>query len=234
MAVVDGAVAWTGDDSTARVCFGEAAAEVLELDGAVVTPAFVDAHVHATSAGLLAAGPDLTGCASLAECLDIVARRARPGTVLWGHGWDETEWPERRAPTRAELDRAASGAPVYLSRIDVHSAVVSSALLELVPEVIGAPGWATDAPLTQEAHHHARRAARESITPGQRREAQQTFLTDAAARGVAVVHECAGPDVSGIDDLTDLLAADHGVEVIGYWGQPVTTPEQARELLDAT
>ena len=234
MAVVDGSVAWTGDDSTARVCFGDAAAEVLELDGALVTPAFVDAHVHTTAAGLLAAGADLTGCGSLAECLDLIARRARPGTVLWGHGWDETGWPERRPPSRAELDRAAAGAPVYLSRIDAHSAVVSSGLVELVPEVIGAPGWAVEGPLTQQAHHHARRTARESITPGQRREAQQAFLADAAARGVAIVHECAGPDVSGIDDLADLLAADHGVEVVGYWGQPVTTPEQARELLDAT
>jgi hypothetical protein len=56
----------------------------------------------------------------------------------------------------------------------------------------------------------------------------------AAARGVAVVHECAGPDISGIDDLADLLGADHGVEVVGYWGQAVSTSEQAQELLSAT
>jgi hypothetical protein len=233
MAIVDGTVAWVGDDSTGRVCFGHAA-EVLELHGALVTPSFVDAHVHATAAGLLAGGPDLTGCASLAQCLDAVARHARPGSVLWGHGWDETTWPERRPPTRAELDRAGGGAPVYLSRIDGHSAAVSSALLEQVPETIGAPGWSAEAALTREAHHHARRAARESMTPGQRRAAQQAFLDAAAAHGIAVVHECAGPDVSGIDDLADLLAADHGVQVIGYWGQAVSTPGQARELIEAT
>lgn len=234
MAVVDGEVAWAGDDSTARVCFGDAATEVLELHGALVTPAFVDAHVHATAAGLLATGPDLTGCTSLTQCLNTVARHAQPGTVLWGHGWDETRWPEQRAPTRAELDRAAGGAAVYLSRIDGHSAVVSSGLLQRAPEAIGAPGWAAQGLLTREAHHHVRRAARESITSGQRRCAQQAFLTQAAARGIAVVHECAGPDVSGIDDLTDLLTADHGVEVVGYWGQAVSTPVQARELLEAT
>ncbi|GAA1328747.1 hypothetical protein GCM10009610_65310 [Pseudonocardia xinjiangensis] len=37
---------------------------VLDLDGAVVTPAFVDAHVHATATGLLVDGVDLTGCPS--------------------------------------------------------------------------------------------------------------------------------------------------------------------------
>lgn len=233
LAVADGTVAWAGDDNTGRVRFGDAD-EVLELGGALVTPAFVDAHVHATSAGLLADGLDLSGCGTLAQCLDLVAQRARPGTVLWGHGWDETSWPQGRPPTRAELDRASSGAPVYLSRIDGHSAAVSSALLDRAATVTDVPGWAVQGPLTRQAHHHVRRAARESITPGQRRAAQRAFLDQAAARGIAVVHECAGPEVSGIDDLADLLAADHGVEVIGYWGEAVSTPDRARELLAAT
>jgi len=233
LAIVDETVAWAGDDSTGRVWFGDAD-EVLELGGALVTPAFVDAHVHATSAGLLAIGLDLTGCTTLAQCLDLVAQHARPGTVLWGHGWDETPWPQGRPPTRAELDRASGGAPVYLARIDGHSAAVSSGLVDRATAAIGATGWSAEGPLTREAHHHVRRAARESITAGQRRAAQRAFLTGAAARGIAVVHECAGPDVSGIDDLTDLLAADHGVEVVGYWGQAVRTPEEARALLAAT
>jgi predicted amidohydrolase YtcJ len=233
LAVVDGTVAWAGDDSVGRVRFGDAD-DVLELGGALVTPAFVDAHVHATSAGLLASGLDLTGCPTLAQCLEQLAQHARPGTVLWGHGWDETSWPERRPPTRAELDRACGGAAVYLSRIDGHSAAVSSALLARATEAIGVPGWVAQGPLTRQAHHHARRAARESITAGQRQSAQRAFLTAAAARGIAVVHECAGPEISGINDLADLLSADHGVEVVGYWGQAVSTPEQARELLAAT
>jgi predicted amidohydrolase YtcJ len=233
LAVVDGIVAWAGDDSTGRACFGDVD-EVLELRGALVTPAFVDAHVHATSAGLMALGLDLTGCVTLAQCLELVTQQSRPGTVLWGHGWDETSWPEGRPPTRAELDRASGDAPVYLTRIDGHSAAVSSRLLDRAAEAIGAPGWAAEGALTCEAHHHARRAARESITASQRRAAQGAFLIEAAARGIAVVHECAGPDVSGIDDLAELLAADHGVEVVGYWGQAVSTPAEARELLAAT
>jgi predicted amidohydrolase YtcJ len=233
LAITDGAVVWAGDDRTGRARFGDVG-EVLELSGALVTPAFVDAHVHATSAGLLASGLDLSRCLGLAQCLDLVAQRARPGTVLWGHGWDETSWPEHRPPTRAELDRASGGAPVYLSRIDGHSAAVSSALLDRAAATMNAPGWAAEGPLTREAHHHARRAARESITPSQRRMAQRVFLDQAASHGIAVVHECAGPEVSGIGDLTDLLAADHGVEVVGYWGEAVSTPEKARELLAAT
>lgn len=235
MAVADGTVAWVGSDGAARILF-EGADEVVELHGALVTPAFVDAHVHATGAGLLLGGLDLTGTGSLQECLDTVARQARrqPGRLLWGHGWDETRWPGRRAPARAELDRAAGGAAVYLSRIDGHSAAVSSALLERAPAAIGAAGWSPDGPLSREAHHQLRRGAREAITPGQRRDAQRKFLAHAAARGVAVVHECAGPDVSGVEDLADLTASDTGVQVVGYWGQAVTSAAQATELLEAT
>ena len=64
---------------------------------------------------------------------------------MLGHGWDETAWPEHRPPTRQELDRASYGGVVYLSRVDVHSAVVSSALLAAVPEVRARPASPTPA-----------------------------------------------------------------------------------------
>ncbi len=44
-------------------------------------------------------------------------------------------------PTREELDRATCGSVVYLSRVDVHSALVSSALVALVPRLRAARGF---------------------------------------------------------------------------------------------
>ena len=69
-------------------------------------PGFVDAHVHTTDAGLALTGLDLSGARSLAECLAAVRAFAatHPDGVLWGHGWEETRWPENRPPTRAEID----------------------------------------------------------------------------------------------------------------------------------
>ena len=232
MAVIGGTVAWVGNDKVGRALHPDA--EVVDLEGAFVTPAFVDAHVHATSTGLLLNGLDLTGCASLTEFLHALRDHVEehPGTLVWGHGWDETWWPERRPPSRAEIDEASGGAQVYLSRIDVHSALVSSALLTRAPLAVGAEGWSEDGPLTRVAHHHARSAARESLGSGQRREAQLEFLRHAASRGVASVHECAGPDISGADDLADLLdvARRGGVpDVVGYWGE-LGALERARKL----
>ncbi len=207
-------------------------AETHDLDGAVVTPAFVDAHVHATSTGLLVDGLDLTGCADPRTLLDAVRARAaaRPGALIWGHGWQELGWPS--VPTRAQLDRAAAGAPVYLSRIDVHSALVSSALLDRAPGATTAAGW-SDGPLAADAHHHVRRAALAAVDGTVRAAAQRAFLRAAAARGVAVVHECAGPDISSAADLAALCALD-GPEVVAYWGEAVRDVDGARDLLAAT
>jgi predicted amidohydrolase YtcJ len=229
---VDGErVSWVGraDDARHRT----AGAGVLDLAGAVLTPAFVDAHVHATATGLLVDGLDLTGCPSAQALLDAVAARtaARPGALVWGHGWQDQRWPDP-LPPRSALDRAAAGAPVYLSRIDVHSALVSSALLDRAPGVAGARGWSGGA-LSGDAHHHARRAALTAVDGVTRAAAQSAFLAAAAARGVAVVHECAGPDISSVDDLAALLDRP-GPEVVAYWGEAVRTAEEARERVAGT
>jgi len=216
MLVEDGVIAWLGSGEP------PAADAVVPLGGALVTPAFVDAHVHATSTGLLRTGIDLTGCGSLADCLDAVRDRVRaePVALLWGHGWDETAWPENRPPSRPELDAVCDATSVYLSRVDVHSALVSTALLDRAPGARGAPGWSVTAPLARDAHHHVRRAALAAITPQQHRAAQLAFLRHAASMGIACVHECGGPDISGAVDFADLLALSGELpQVVGYWGE---------------
>jgi predicted amidohydrolase YtcJ len=227
--LVDGdTVAWVGGEGAADLMSADV---TVDLGDAWLAPAFVDAHVHATSTGLALSGLDLSGCPSLSVALDRVATAARTarGGVLLGTGWDDTTWPEGRPPTAAELDRASYGGVVYLARTDVHSAVASSALLAAVPEAKGAAGYVGEGLLRREAHHLVRRAAYAAVTPGQRRAAQRTTLDRAAALGIACVHECGGPEIGGEEDFLALLALDHPVERVGYWGE-LDGVERAREL----
>ena len=235
--LVDGPrVAWVGRDGAAG-SFADAADEVVELDGALVTPAFTDAHVHTTATGLALTGLDLTDADTLADCLARIRAHAtaHPGDrVLLGHGWDAARWPEGRPPSRAELDEAVGGRPLYLSRIDVHSAVVTTALLERVPGVAHLPGHGPG-PLTRDAHHAVRAAAYGAITPRQRAEAQRAALRRAASLGIGTLHECAGPAISGEDDLVDLLRLareEPGPRVVGYWGELVTGEKDALRVRD--
>ena len=234
MAVDDGGILrWLGDEHRADEDAGLSGVRVVDLDGALVTPAFVDAHVHATSTGLGLTSLDLTGCRSLAEALravEIAARAAR-GRPLIGGGWSETDWPEGRPPTAAELDRASYGGVVYLARVDVHSAVVSSALRAAVPGLsgagVGADGW-----IREPAHDRVREVALQALTRGQRRAAQQAMLRRAASLGIVAVHEMAGPVISTEADLLELieLAGDPTLpDVVPYWGE-LGAVDKARQL----
>lgn len=233
MVVERGQVAWVGSEGAADA-FADGVDEVVDLDGALVTPAFTDAHVHTTSTGLALTGLDLSTAPTLTAALALVRdfAAARPqDKVLLGHGWDASRWPEGRAPRRDELDEAAGGRPLYLSRIDVHSAVVTTALLELAPRARTEPGYADREPLTRDAHHAVRAAAFAAVTPAQRAEAQRAALAHAASLGIGSVHECGGPEISSEDDFTGLLrlaAEESGPRVVGYWA--ARDVDRAREL----
>ena len=76
--VEDGVVAWVGADDTADGLVARAD-EVIDLDGALVAPGFVDAHVHVLETGLALESIDLSpdgGVHSLADALDAVHRAA--------------------------------------------------------------------------------------------------------------------------------------------------------------
>jgi predicted amidohydrolase YtcJ len=229
--VDEGRIAWLGPDAEAPD-----ADRTVELDGHLVTPAFVDAHVHTTNTGITLAGLRLGGTRSAGELLDAVAAHcaALPAdAVVIGHGWDESTWSEQRLPDAAELDRAAGGRLAYLSQASIHSALCSAALLSADPSVVDVAGYDSSGWLRRQAHHVVRGIALASISAGQRREAQAAALRDAAALGIAAVHECAGPGTSDEADFTGLLALggpDNGLpEVYGYWGE-LMSAERARSM----
>lgn len=233
MLVVDGQVAWVGSDGAADAGAADA---VVELDGALVTPAFVDSHVHTTETGLALEGVDCTGARSLAELLELVERAARRcgGRAVLGHGWDERHWPEPRPPRRQELDRASWGGVVYLGRIDVHSAVVSTALA-VSAGLRDLDGWSEDGRVERDAHHGARDATRSALTREHREHLQRRALRRAASAGVAAVHEMSAPHVAPQDDLPELVALAAAADlpdVVPYHGELVADTEGARQVVE--
>jgi predicted amidohydrolase YtcJ len=237
MAVRNGVVVWLGSDAVGRGQFPDAA--VVDLVGDFVAPGFVDSHIHLTATGLTLIGLDLRPATSRAHCLQMIAdyAAAHPGQPIWGHGWDESSWPENAAPSTADLDAVLGDRPAYLTRVDVHSALASTGLRKRLSGLPSVTGFAEQRPLVGDAHHLVRAVARELLTDDQRRQAQVAALDAAAASGIVAVHECAGPEIGGLDDwheLRALSAGACGVEVIGYWGEAVSSPAQARAVLEET
>jgi predicted amidohydrolase YtcJ len=218
-------IAWIGSDAEASAHVDEADV-VVDLDGRLVTPGFVDAHVHVVRTGLALESLDLSSTSSHARALDEISRYAatHDGAVLFAHGWDETKWSDGRPLTGAEIDRAVGSRVAYVSRVDSHSAVVSSALIAHDESITRCEGWRGDGVVEREAHHAARGVTDTLWTSSDRRRAALVALRRAARLGIVAVHDANAPHISPFDDLDviEALRAEHALpEVASYWGAHV-------------
>ena len=238
--LVDGdTVAWVGSEQAAT-SIADASMEVIDLHGALVAPGFVDSHVHLTETGIALDALQLGGVRSAAGILDAVAAAVAgsdaDATVL-GHGWDESRWDDQALPGREELERASGGRRVYLSRVDAHSALVSSSLAEAAG-LAGMDGFSSGGQVKRHAHTSARLAARQ-LPDSVLRSYQGRALAESAANGYVAVAEMAAPHIGSTTDLR--IAAGWNSqdpsgkpvpEVLPYWGQLAGSADEARSILD--
>ena len=222
LAVEDDRIVFVGHDEAAGAYDG--ADVVVDLHGALVTPGFVDAHVHTVRTGFALTGLDLTDATSLDSLLDglraFAAKHPDLGVVV-GQGWDETGWPESRPPSATELERAAPARRCYLTRVDGHSSVVSPALAALVPGLEHLDGWTPDGRVERDAHHAVRAVLEGLIGPDQRLDAARAACRAMASRGITAFHENAAPHIGPESeiDVVRQAAADAGLRATVYWGE---------------
>ncbi|WP_285243012.1 amidohydrolase family protein [Pseudarthrobacter sp. fls2-241-R2A-127] len=233
--LVDGdTVAWVGSEQAAT-SIADSSMEIIDLRGALVAPGFVDSHMHLTETGIALESLQLGSATSARALLEAVAGAKGEGPVL-GHGWDETTWADPSLPTAEELERAAGGRPVYLSRVDVHSALVSPSLAQSA-DLRGQDGYDGGARVIRAAHAAARLATRK--LPAEALKLHQArALAEAAANGYVALAEMGAPHIGGAEDLR--IAAEWNAQdrsarpvphVLPYWGQAASSEEEARALV---
>ncbi|MQM27728.1 amidohydrolase [Glycomyces albidus] len=226
-------IAWIGEDADAP-----AADRTVDLEGALVTPAFVDSHVHLTGTGASLTGLHLAGLPSAAVVLDRVADFAAalpPDAIVLAHGWDETEWDDAAPPTSEAVGNAAGGRLAYLSRACGHIGVAGPRLLAEHPEFAALDGYDPSGLLTRAAHRAARATVNAAVPVSQRLAAARAGLAHAASLGIAAVVEHSIPNDA--DPLTEAefaglvaLGKEPGnPAVYGWWGE-LRAAEKARDL----
>lgn len=220
--LIDGEqIAWVGADPAVAPPHDR----TVDLGGAWITPAFVDAHVHATATGVARTGLDLAGTDSGAELLDRLRRfAAGSGPVILGTGWDDFRWPEGAPPTAAEIAEAAPGKSVLLTRVDAHSCLVDSSVLARLPleslegverDAGGNPtGWLLEA-ASEEAH----RAVRSLLPAGALDAARTAACTAALELGIGSFHEMGHPGLSSLDDARAWATGAWPVDVDTWWAE---------------
>ncbi len=109
---------------------------VIDARGGLITPGFVDAHVHAAFAGVERLSCDLSGARTAEETLALIRAAADeadtgaadPDSWITGGGWSHELFP---SPTRDLLDAIVADRPVAFSDAGHHTLWVNSRALEL-------------------------------------------------------------------------------------------------------
>jgi predicted amidohydrolase YtcJ len=120
-------------DSDYEVGFLEGAGtEVIDCDGGVVLPGFIDAHTHLEMVGRRLIHADLSGAPDPETAVERLADRAAATDDEWvlGYGYDESGWPDGEYLTRDQLDRVSDTRPVVAFREDMHVASVNGVVLD--------------------------------------------------------------------------------------------------------
>ena len=135
IAIKDGRFLAVGSERDVRPLVGPGT-RVIDLAGRTVIPGLIDARIHATAACMnWNAELHWQSTRTLADALNQIAAatkiRARGSWIVAGGGWVPTQFPERRFPTRADLDAVAPNHPVYVQYLN-EGALLNGAALAAV------------------------------------------------------------------------------------------------------
>lgn len=106
--------------------------QVVDASGGLVTPGFIDAHVHFLDGGERLTSVQLRDASTPEEFIRRIAEYAKTlpaGAWIQGGDWDHTLWGGE-LPRRDWIDSVTADNPVFVYRLDGHMALANSAALE--------------------------------------------------------------------------------------------------------
>lgn len=189
----------------------------VDLKGRVVVPGFVDAHAHFFQTGLDRLFISMAGVASAAEVIERLRTASGKTSWIFAHSYQEESLHDVKALDRSHLDPAFPDRPVWITRVDYHSAVVNSYALRRLSIPAGLDGYRTDengeptGVLRAEAYLYAKERVARLYPVESKNRAVRAASELCVANGITAIHALEGGRIFGDEGAGTLLARVHTV-----------------------
>jgi hypothetical protein len=116
------------------------ATQVIDLQGKLVVPGFIEGHGHFTGVGVARLNLNLMTVKSWDDVIAMVAeavKTAKPGQWIQGRGWHQEKWTKKPEPnvegfpTHHGLSAVSPNNPVYLTHASGHASFANAKAMEL-------------------------------------------------------------------------------------------------------
>ncbi len=113
--------------------------KVIDLQGALATPGFIDAHAHFTGVGEAARNLKLATARDWDDIVRMVgdaAQKAKPGEWILGGGWHQEKWSHAPSPNvegfplHEALSKVSPNNPVWLTHASGHAGFANAKAME--------------------------------------------------------------------------------------------------------
>jgi len=122
--------------------------QVIDLQGRLVVPGFVEGHGHFTGVGQAQLQLNLmkvTSWADIVRMVEQAVKQARPGQWIYGRGWHQEKWRTKPVPnvegfpTHDSLSRVSPNNPVVLTHASGHASFANAKAMELSDVMASTP-----------------------------------------------------------------------------------------------
>jgi predicted amidohydrolase YtcJ len=246
IAILDDTILAVGSDSAISAYIGSGT-EVIDLEGQLAIPGFIDSHGHFLGVGDAKMQLDLMQVANWGEIVSMVeyaASDAAPGTLIRGRGWHQEKWDTEPPgnveglPTHHSLSAVSPDNPVVLRHASGHASFANAKAMEMsgitkdtpdprggeiVRDAAGEPIGA----FRERAQGLLSPASENAEPPDPRRQAELA-AEEALSKGVTTFHD-AGVGFGTVDLYKQMV--DDGALDIRLWVMIRQPNERLAELL---